>query len=64
MEKGVSADHATGISGVTGAVGVVGASTLGGAGIRWWWAIGFAVVVLTLGLVLEYRRSLRELSPG
>lgn len=50
---------ATGISGVTGLVSIVGGLVLGVVRAGWWWAIGFAVLVFTVGLALEYRRSRR-----
>ena len=64
MDKARRRIPATGISGVTGAVAIVGASMLGGAGAGLRWAIGFGLVVLTLGLVLEYRRSRRATYGG
>lgn len=53
---------APGISGVAGLVSIVGGSVLRGVGAAWWWAIGFGVLVLTVGLLLEYRRARRAVN--
>jgi hypothetical protein len=63
MQKVRQRIPATGISGVAGVVSIIGGSVLGGVGAGWWWAIGFAVLVLTVGLALEYRRSRRAAIP-